>query len=114
MTNQTVALGVVESAPPRLRLDETQIHVRPDKVHRVIGYAGSTKRAVFLQRMMGRLLRGLVLFAIVVWLSGNWTLASVVGLADVVLGPLLNSAVASAWRHWRHARSHTELLGAGH
>ena len=50
----------------------------------------------------------------VVWLSGNWTLASVVGLADVVLGPLLNSAVASAWRHWRHARSHTELLGAGH
>jgi len=114
MTNQTVALGVVESAPPRLRLDETQIHVRPDKVHRVIGYAGSTKRAVFLQRMMGRLLRGLVLFGIVVWLSGNWTLASVVGLADVVLGPLLNSAVASAWRHWRHARSHTELLGAGH
>jgi sulfate adenylyltransferase subunit 1 (EFTu-like GTPase family) len=114
MTNRTVALGVVESAPTQVRAEETPIHVRPDKVHRVIGYSGSMKRAVFWQRMTGRLLRGLALFGIVVWLSGNWTLASVVGLADVVLGPLLNGAVASAWRHWRHARSQNELLGARH
>jgi bifunctional enzyme CysN/CysC len=114
LTNQTVALGVVERAPMGVRTDEPPIRIRPDKVHRVIGYAGSMKRAVFLQRMTGRFLRGLVLFGIVVWLSGNWTLASVVGSADVVLGPILNGAVASAWRHWRHARSRTELLGAGH
>jgi bifunctional enzyme CysN/CysC len=114
MTNQTVALGVVERAPARAASDEPAIRTRPNKVHRVIGYAGSMKRAVFLQRMTGRFLRGLVLFGIVVWLSGNWTLASVVGSADVILGPILNGAVASAWRHRRHARSHTELLGAGH
>jgi hypothetical protein len=40
------------------------------------------------------------------------TLASVVGCADVVLGPIVNGAVASAWRHWRHAWSRTEIVGA--
>jgi bifunctional enzyme CysN/CysC len=114
VTNQTVALGVVDSVPIHLRPAEMPVHTRPDKVHRVIGYASSMRRAVFLQRMTDRLLRGLALFGIVVWLSGNWTLASVVGLADVVLGFILNGAVALVWRHWRHARSQSELLGAGH
>jgi hypothetical protein len=79
----------------------------------VIGNSGSMKCALFWQRMAGRILRGMVLVAIVVVLSGNWFLGSVVGVADVVLGPLLNRTVSSVWRGWRHSRSRTEMLGAG-
>ena len=119
MTNQTVAMGMIEATPREPRLAETPIQLRPDvarsdTVHRLIGNSGSMKRAVFWQRMAGRILRGLMLAIIVVALSGNWTLATVVGLADVVLGPILNRAVASAWRGWRHSRSRSEPLGAGH
>lgn len=114
VTNQTVALGVIEHSSAR-EADggQTPLSVRPDRVHRFIGNAGSTKRAVFMQRMMGRTLRGLVLCSIVVPVSDNWALGGVVGLADVILSPLLNRAVASVWRHWRHARSHFEMLGTG-
>ena len=114
MTNQTVALGVVEAAPTDTRPEAPTARDRPGTMHRLIGNSGSMKRARFWQRMAGPVLRGLILFAIVVALSDNWFLGAVVGVADVVLGPLLNRAVASAWRGWRHARSRTEMVGAGH
>jgi hypothetical protein len=60
--------------------------------------------------MTGRFLRGLVLFGIVVCLSGNWILASVMGSAEVILGPTPNGAVGAC----RAALSHTELFGGGH
>jgi bifunctional enzyme CysN/CysC len=105
MTNRTVALGVVESAvvAPTEETEAT-IPVQVDALHRVIGNAGSMKRSVFWQRMLGRILRGLAIVAIVVALSDNWTLAIVVGMADVILGPILNRGVASAWRRWRQTR----------
>ena len=110
MTNQTVALGVIEYTWIE---PETVATATPDRVHRVIGNAGSTKRAVFLQRIAGRLLRSLALCAIVVALSDDWLLGAVVGLAEVVLTPLLNRAVASAWRHWRHTRANIGAVGTG-
>jgi bifunctional enzyme CysN/CysC len=113
MTNQTVALGVIEDPPTEASDGRTLLSVRPDRVHRFIGNAGSTKRAVFVQRTTGRTLRGLVLCAIVVAVSDNWVLGGIVALADVVLSPLLNRAVAAAWRHRRHARSHIEILDTG-
>ncbi len=113
MTNQTVALGVIEDSQIEASGEQALLSVRSNRVHRLIGNAGSTKRAVFMQRMTGRTLRGLVLCAIVVAVSDNWVLGGVVGLADIVLSPLLNRAVAAAWRHWRHVRSHTEILGTG-
>jgi bifunctional enzyme CysN/CysC len=112
MTNRTVALGVIEHTGVPSPSDQVPFPVRRDRLHRVIGTAGSTKRAVFLQRMVGRILRGLVLYALVVVLSGNKPLGAVIGVADVGLSPLLNHAVASIWRHWRHLRGPVKIVGS--
>jgi hypothetical protein len=112
MTNRTLALGVIEHTAAQSPSDPVPLPVRRDRLHRAIGTAGSTKRAMFLQLLAGRMLRGLVLYALVVLLSGNMPLGVVIGVADVGLSPLLNHAVASIWRHWRHLRGPANMASS--
>ena len=94
MTNQTVALGVVESAPaqtgmPAITHDEGGIAERRGSVIRLFGADGRQARALLWRRAVNRLLGGAALCAIVTLLSGDWWLAAIVGLAEILLCPLL-------------------------
>jgi hypothetical protein len=66
----------------------------------IVGSAGSRERWQFWQTAVSRLLVAGVLAVIVVALSRNAMLAALVGLAELVLRPILGRLVRSAWRRW--------------
>ena len=103
MTNQTVALGVVEPAPApaqagtrKIAQGDDGIAERRGSVVRLFGPDGRRARALLWRRAANRLPGGAALCAIVALLSGNWWLAAIVGLAEILLCPLLERLVALA------------------
>ena len=86
MTNQTVALGVVEAdgETPETRWESATARVvRPDRS--------------FWRAAAGRAMGGVALSALVLAWSGNAALAFAVGAAEIVLCPALGHAMASLW-----------------
>jgi sulfate adenylyltransferase subunit 1 (EFTu-like GTPase family) len=98
MTDQTVALGVIEptlrSAPPTPPKPAWQ-----RAVLRVVGQPGSNERVQFWQIAAARLLSASALYAIVVALSRDLVLAVVVALAEIALRPILSRLVRATWQH---------------
>jgi sulfate adenylyltransferase subunit 1 (EFTu-like GTPase family) len=101
VTNQTVALGVIEQRSHSA--DTKGIAALPawrGTMLRVVGPAGSRERWQFWQTVVSRLLVAGVLALVVVALSRNAMLAALVGLAELVLRPILGRLVKSAWQRW--------------
>ena len=101
MTNQTVAMGVVEPAPTQVGTREVThgsagAAERHGSVVRLFGPDGRQGRALFWRRAANRMLGGAALWAIVAGLSGNWWLATIVGLAEILLCPILERLMALA------------------
>jgi bifunctional enzyme CysN/CysC len=100
MTNQTVALGVVEPAPALADArDDIGVTARNGSLARLIGRTGGPERSLFWRTASGRLLGSAALWTIVAALSGNWLLANVVGLAEIVLCPIIGRLVMAVWTH---------------
>jgi sulfate adenylyltransferase subunit 2 len=92
MTNQTVAMGVVEPAPTHVG----GVAERSDPGVRLFGPDGPKGSALFWRGAANRMLGGAALSAIVTGLSGNWWLAILVGLAEILLCPVLERLTAFA------------------
>lgn len=99
VTNQTVALGIVESTPTqagmrKITYADAGVAERRGSVMHLLGPAGRQARALLWRRTANRLIGGAALSAIVVLLSGNWPLAAIVGLAEILLCPFLKQLMA--------------------
>ncbi|HBK07466.1 MAG TPA: sulfate adenylyltransferase subunit CysN [Acetobacteraceae bacterium] len=88
MTNQTVALGVVEPAPGQPAREVSQDP----------GGTVAPKRAPGWQAAIVRVLGAAVLGLLVIALSGGWLLATVVAVAEVGINLLIGWAVWGAWK----------------
>ena len=96
MTNQTVALGVVDATPTSV---EAEAGEKPAATTRAPAVAPATvprAEADQVSVWSGRLLSAAVLAGLVAGVSGNAMLAAAVGIADIVLCPILTRLIASA------------------
>ncbi len=96
MTNQTVALGVVEPLP-RLTRSPAPLKAsgRPEVFLRFLGQAGSPRRALFYRHAVGCTLAASAIWIIVIAGSGGLVLATLVALAQIVLTSLVDWLMSS-------------------
>jgi bifunctional enzyme CysN/CysC len=95
MTNQTVALGTVQAD----RHQQANDNARGHAILRLIGAAGSQQRWNFWTSVGRTATEAVVLFLVVAVFSRSGWLALAVTVADLVLRPLADRAVAWGWHH---------------
>lgn len=88
MTNQTVALGVVEPVPRQPAVDTQTGAEAVVPVRRMQTWQPAVVRGV------GAVVLGLLVLA----LSGGWLLAAVVAVVELAVNPLIGWAVRGAWK----------------
>jgi bifunctional enzyme CysN/CysC len=90
MTNQTVALGIVEEGRPKQAND----NIRVRAVRRLVGSAGSPRRRHFWTSLARKAVEAAVLYVVVAALARNGWLALVVTVADLLLRPVVDRVAA--------------------
>jgi bifunctional enzyme CysN/CysC len=95
MTNQTVALGVVEAGPVSLRgHSATQ---SPDAAKPRLAWTATQDRRRVFAILLSPVLNAAALWGLLMALSDNATLATTVSLAQIVLRPVLDRLVGRGW-----------------
>ena len=105
MNNRTVALGVVEPSPAetdsqKAAHNDAGASEQRSSVVRLFGPDRTPAPTLPWLSAVNRLLVAATLWAIVGLLSGNWWLATVVGLAEIILCLLLERLGPSIWKVW--------------
>lgn len=107
MTNQTVALGIIEPDAPKQAND----NVRGQTLRKLFGEPGSAKRWTLLTTMGRKATEAVVLVLVVAILAQNAWLALAVSAADLLLRPIADRVAAWGWNHLFTAHHHSHASG---
>jgi bifunctional enzyme CysN/CysC len=111
MTNQTVALGIVEDEAPKFANQNVRSAVRKRTFLRLVGPAGSRQRSRFRTWVGRKTIGAAVLWLVVAGLTQNGWLALAVAFADLLLRPAAVHAAGWGWERLSAAHPHSYLSG---
>jgi bifunctional enzyme CysN/CysC len=111
MTNQTVALGIVQDELSKFENRTGQPAAAKRTVLRLVGPAGSPQRWRFWTRAARKTIEACVLWLVVAALARNGWLAFAVAFADLLLRPVADRVAAWGWDRLFAGHSHSYSSG---